>query len=439
MATAKRKISRSVGISYAASTISMTFVLFLLGTIGFVMANIYTTANRMRESVVMIVELKDGLSESERNEIGNQIGNRDMVVSMKYLSKEDKADDEEFKRLYAIDVQGVLGVNPLPDSFDVTLSELSADKAALEQFVEEVRQIKGVTYVNYPQTFIEQMHSTLDILQLVLAIFGGALLVVAFVLLNNTIRLMVYARRELINTLKAVGATKWFIMRPFVGRSALQGLFSGLLAVALLVAALYGLNHIAPGFGLLPRWEELAVLGGAMVVLGIIVAVVCTLPIVNRFVNMNLFNFKEFVLIGVHACCGQLCGGVKMNYLSAVAGGRIEFSEVVVFACNRTRFFLKLSFACLKRILALFKFACRKLKHNLHVGISELPYEYQFFIIGKRRNAYSAVMLNNFTGAGSAVMKFRFVTADIDYSSFIYIILFNGLFKNFHNKISPCI
>ena len=287
MATAKRKISRSVGISYATSTISMTFVLFLLGTIGFVMANIYTMTHHMRESVVMIVELKDGLSESERNEIGTQIGNSDMVASMKYLSKEDKADDEEFKRLYAIDVQGVLGINPLPDSFDVTLSELSADKAALEQFVEEVRQIKGVTHVNYPQTFIEQMHSTLDILQLVLAIFGGALLVVTFVLLNNTIRLMVYARRELINTLKAVGATKWFIMRPFVGRSALQGLFSGLLAVVLLVAALYGLDQVAPGFGLFPRWEELAVLGGSMVALGIIVAVVCTLPIVNRFVNMK--------------------------------------------------------------------------------------------------------------------------------------------------------
>ena len=287
MATAKRKISRSVGISYATSTISMTFVLFLLGTIGFVMANIYTMTHRMRESVVMIVELKDGLSESERNEIGTQIGNSDMVASMKYLSKEDTADDEEFTRLYAIDVQGVLGINPLPDSFDVTLSELSADKAALEQFVEEVRQIKGVTHVNYPQTFIEQMHSTLDILQLVLAIFGGALLVVTFVLLNNTIRLMVYARRELINTLKAVGATKWFIMRPFVGRSALQGLFSGLLAVVLLVAALYGLDQVAPGFGLFPRWEELAVLGGSVVTLGIIVAVVCTLPIVNRFVNMK--------------------------------------------------------------------------------------------------------------------------------------------------------
>ena len=287
MAAAKRKISRSVRFTYASSTISMTFVLFLLGIIGYVMSNIYFTTKDMRESVTMIVELKDGLSEAERDEVSAKIGESDMVVAMKFVSKEEKAQDEEFKRLYNIDIEEVLDVNPLPDSFDVTLSELSADAVALKEFVGYVSHIEGVSYVNYPQTLLGEMHSTLDIIQLVLTIFGGALLVVAFVLLNNTIRLMVYARREMINTLKAVGATKWFIMRPFLGRSALQGLLAGLLSVALFAAALYGLEHVAPGFGFFPKWEVLAIIGGAMVVTGILVAVLCTLPIVNRFVNMK--------------------------------------------------------------------------------------------------------------------------------------------------------
>lgn len=287
MATAKRNISRRVRFSYATSTISMTLVLFLLGAIGFIMANLFSTTKRMRESVTMIVELKDGLSEAERDSVAVRLAESELVASLKFVSKEAKLEDEEFKRVFAVDIKGILGENPLPDSYDVTLSALSSDKEGLEKFAEEARKIEGVSYVTYPQSFIEEMHSTLDIIQFIMVVFGGALLVVSFVLLNNTVRLAVYSQRELINTLKAVGATKWFIMRPFVGRSALQGLFSGLLAVALLVAALYGLNHIAPGFGLLPRWEELAVLGGAMVVLGIIVAVVCTLPIVNRFVNMK--------------------------------------------------------------------------------------------------------------------------------------------------------
>ena len=287
MAAAKRKISRSVRFTYASSTISMTFVLFLLGVIGYVMSNIYFTTKDMRESVTMIVELKDGLTEEERDEVSAKIGESDMVVEMKFISTEEKAQDEEFKRLYNIDIEGILAENPLPDSFDVTLSELSADADALKEFVGYVRHIEGVSYVNYPQTLLREMHSTLDIIQLVLTICGGALLVVAFVLLNNTIRLMVYARREMINTLKAVGATKWFIMRPFIGRSALQGLLAGLLSVVLLAAALYGLDGVAPGFGFFPKVEVLAIIGGAMVVTGILVAVLCTLPIVNRFVNMK--------------------------------------------------------------------------------------------------------------------------------------------------------
>ena len=287
MATAKRKISRRVRFSYATSTVSMTLVLFLLGAIGFIMANLFTTTMRMRESITMIVELKEGLSEAERDSVAVRLADSEMVASLKFVSKESKLEDEEFKRVFAVDIEGILGENPLPDSYDVTLSALSSDREGLEKFAEEARKIEGVSYVTYPQNFIEEMHSTLDVMQFIMAIFGGALLLVSFVLLNNTVRLAVYSQRELINTLKAVGATKWFIMRPFVGRSALQGLLAGTIASLLLGGTLYALDHFVPGIGVIPRYEEMAVAFGAMVTLGVIVAVVCTLPVVNRFVNMK--------------------------------------------------------------------------------------------------------------------------------------------------------
>lgn len=287
MATAKRDISRRVRFSYATATVSMTLVLFLLGAVGFIMANIFSTTKRMRESVTMIVELKDNLSEAERDSVAVRLAESEMVASLKFVSKESKLEDEEFKRVFAVDIKGILGENPLPDSYDVTLSALSSNKEGLEKFAEEARKIKGVSYVTYPQSFIEDMHSTLDIMQFIMAVFGGALLVVSFVLLNNTVRLSVYSQRELINTLKAVGATKWFIMRPFVGRSALQGLLAGIIASLLLGGALYALDHIVPGLGIFPRWEEAGIFACAIVVVGVVVAVICTLPVVNRFVNMR--------------------------------------------------------------------------------------------------------------------------------------------------------
>ena len=284
---AKRNISHRVRFSYATSTVSMTLVLFLLGAIGFVMANLFTTTKRMRESVTMIVELKDNLTEAERDTVAVRLAESEMVASLKFVSKEDKLADEEFKRVFAVDIKGILGENPLPDSYDVTLSALSSDNEGLEKFAEEARKIEGVSYVTYPQSFIEKMHTSLDALQFTMLVFGGALLVVSFVLLNNTVRLAVYSQRELINTLKAVGATKWFIMRPFVGRSALQGLLAGVLASLLLGGALYALDHFIPGIGIFPRWEEAGIIAGTIVVLGVVGAVICTLPVVNRFVNMK--------------------------------------------------------------------------------------------------------------------------------------------------------
>ena len=288
MAAAQRKkISRRVRFSYITSTVSTTLVLFLLGAIGFIMANIFTTTKRMRESVTMIVELKDGLTEAERDTIALRLAESDMVASLKFISKEEKLDDEEFKRVFAIDIKGILGENPLPDSFDVTLSALSSNKEGLELFAEEARKIEGVEVVTYPQTLIEEMHATLDVLQLIMVIFGGALLAVSLVLLNNTVHLTVFSQRELINTLKAVGATKWFILRPFASRSALQGIVAGFLAAVMLGATLYGLQYAIPDVGIFPKWSELAFIAAAMVAVGVVVTVLCSLVVVNRFVNMK--------------------------------------------------------------------------------------------------------------------------------------------------------
>lgn len=287
MATAKRNISRRVRFSYVTSTVSMTLVLFLLGAIGFIMANLFTTTKRMRESVTMIVELRENLSEAERDSVAVRLAESDMVASLKFVSKEEKLADEEFKRVFAVDIEGILGENPLPDSYDVTLSALSSNKEGLERFADEARKIEGVAHVTYPQNFIEEMHSSLDVMQFIMVVFGGALLIVSFVLLNNTVRLAVYSQRELINTLKAVGATKWFIIRPFVGRSALQGFLAGIIASLLLGGALYALDYVVPGLGAFPRWEEAGFFAATIVVIGVIVAVICTLPVVNRFVNMK--------------------------------------------------------------------------------------------------------------------------------------------------------
>ncbi len=279
----KGKILRS----YTVSTISIALVLFVLGGIGYTIYSLFSSAHTLREGVVMLVELKDGVTEEQRDSLQSQIASKSLVSSVEFVSKEAKLEDSKFRRAFDVDIEGILGANPLPDSFDVTLTAEASDTAALTALVEQLGSMEGVAYVSYPEELLGQVHSVLDIMQLLMLLFGGAMLLISLVLLSNTVRLSIFSHREAINTMKLVGATKWFILKPFLARSAVQGLVAGVLATLLLGGAMFGIDHTLPQLGISAQIELLAIVAAAMVVSGVIVAVVCTWITVAKFVNMK--------------------------------------------------------------------------------------------------------------------------------------------------------
>lgn len=279
----KGKIMRS----YLISTVSMALVLFILGTIGFAMLSLLKSSKQVREGVVMIVELKDGFSAEQRDSLQMKIADNRLVAAVDFVSKDEKLADEDFRRAFDIDIKDILSDNPLPDSFDVTLSSAAAEAEELEAFVQQIKQLDGVSYVSYPKELVAQVHSVLDVMQLLIFAFGAVMLVISFVLLGNTVRLAIFSHREAIKTMKLVGATKWFIIRPFLGRSLLQGLLAGVVATILFVAALFGLQYSLPGFEVMAQLQMVAVVAGAMVVLGIVLSMLFTFVAVNKCVNMR--------------------------------------------------------------------------------------------------------------------------------------------------------
>ena len=118
----KGKIMRS----YLISTVSMALVLFILGTIGFAMLSLLKSSKQVREGVVMIVELKDGFSAEQRDSLQMKIADNRLVAAVDFVSKDEKLADEDFRRAFDIDIKDILSDNPLPDSFDVTLSSAAA-------------------------------------------------------------------------------------------------------------------------------------------------------------------------------------------------------------------------------------------------------------------------------------------------------------------------
>ena len=181
----------------------------------------------------------------------------------------------------------ILEENPLLESFELTLTPASADKELLAEFIAAAERIEGVDSVSYPALMAERLHATVGKIRLVLLLFGGALLLISLILVSNTIRLAIYSKRYLINTMKLVGATKWFIMRPFLGSSVTQGILSGAIASVLFGVAVYGLNEAVPELLTIAEAGKIALILGAMVAGGVLISGVFTFAALNKFVNMK--------------------------------------------------------------------------------------------------------------------------------------------------------
>jgi len=125
-------------------------------------------------------------------------------------------------------------------------------------------------------------------ISLILFGFSVLLLLIAIALINNTIRLSIYAHRFLIRTMKLIGATKGFIRSPFIWKSIIQGVLASFIAIGLLMGLLFRLQE---NFNQLINFQNinlyLMVFGG-VILLGIIITWISTFFAVNKFLNINM-------------------------------------------------------------------------------------------------------------------------------------------------------
>lgn len=280
-----KRLKRKVIRSYIVSTISIALVLFLLGTVGYMLTAALSTAHTLRSSVTLSAELDNSVGEERRAAIEQQIVAMEGVEDITYSPKESKIEDAEFRRMFASEIESILEENPLRNSLEVAIS--TRDKETTDALVDKLSKIEGVVYVAYPATTIEQLHSTITKITIILAAFGGALLIISLILLNNTIRLAIFSRRYLINTLKLVGATKGYIMRPFLATAARQGLWAGILASLLFIGSLAALSGALPEIIATAELIKIGIVVGAMILLGLVISLLFTTFAVGKFVNMK--------------------------------------------------------------------------------------------------------------------------------------------------------
>lgn len=279
-----RKLRRKVRLSYAISTVSIAMVLFLLGSVGYLILSLMNATDRMKENVAVHVMLRDGLSDDEKNAVLGKLMALEGVKEAVFVSEDEAARD--FLENAGDDFTKFLDFNPLPDSYEVRMTA-DGGRESVRTLERRAMSWPEVEEVVYQRGVVDQIGTNITKFQFALLIFGAVLLVISVILLNNTIRVTIFSKRYIISTMKLVGADRWFILRPFLGSSIRQGLAAAFIATLLFGLLVAGIGEGLPEIRFVADRIYLVWIVAGMFAVGLLISVVFTMLAVNKFVRMR--------------------------------------------------------------------------------------------------------------------------------------------------------
>lgn len=283
--------NKEVKISFLAShlttIVSVTLVLILVGIISLVWVGAESETRRLREQVELCAVMADSISDGRANEIGHQIAKAPYSHNVRVISKAKAL--ENWKQQTGEDLEELYGVNPLSPEVTFAIKAEWNTPARLDSIKKVLIGIDGVEAVDAPDTeVLESMNSNISGFTLILAVIAAVMLVISFVLINNTVQLTIYSRRFTIHTMQLVGATNAFIARPVVMNNALCGLVAGILAALIIVGCLAGAPHAGIGNPIASiGWQMLLIIGGALVLLGILLCSLSAWIATSRYLRKD--------------------------------------------------------------------------------------------------------------------------------------------------------
>lgn len=271
--------------SYLTSIISISLVLFLLGLTGILVLNAKKLSDYVKENIGFTIFLNEGTKKADVIHMQKTLDASDYVKHTEFISKQRAA--EILQEDLGDNFVEFLGYNPLSASIDVKLYADYANPDSLAWIEQDLQDERGVKEVFYQKSLVHLVNDNIRKISLIILLFSGLLLVIAIALINNTIRLSVYSKRFLINTMQLVGATRGFIRRPFLLKSAVHGLYASFIAMLMLMSVLF---FIERELGEIIQFRDpviLSILFGGVIVIGVFINWISTFFAVNKFLRLN--------------------------------------------------------------------------------------------------------------------------------------------------------
>ena len=271
-----RLMRRRLFGAWVSTVISISLVLLLVGVASLLLLNARSVSDYFKEHLQVSVLMKQDVTEEQALAYQS---------STTFISREQGI--EEMAKMLGRDFLDVFATAPVPVSIDVNLEAAYVSTDSLEVVKEALSASPLVDEVVYQTSLVEALNANLEKIGLVLGVLIALLLFISFVLIGNMVRLNVFSRRFTIHTMQLVGATRGFIRAPFIGQSAVQGLFAALVAIALLVGGLFVLRKEFVQLFEIFRLDSLLLTMGIVVVSGVVICVVSTWIVVGRLVRYD--------------------------------------------------------------------------------------------------------------------------------------------------------
>lgn len=271
--------------SGVTTTISISLVLFLLGLTLFVVVMGREISVFIKENLSITIELSDKISEASVDRLQKELNESPYVRSVTLVSKEDIK--KELIEELGGDPQEILGYTPASNYFDLKLKSEYANPDSIQVVEKSLKGKKIVKSFLYSKDTLDMINSNLSKIGTSLLFLALVLMVISFTLIRNTIRLNIYAKRFLINTMQLVGATDAFIRRPFVLKAMGYGFIAAIIASLGITALIYNLTQEFPEIMTIVKMEYLALLYVVILLLGVSLPAIATAFAVNKYLKMN--------------------------------------------------------------------------------------------------------------------------------------------------------
>lgn len=271
--------------AYLSAVISISLVLLLVGVASLLLVNAKGVSDYFKENMQVSVMMKQSVEEVDALVYKEELDRRDFIRSSVFVSREQGR--QEMEQLLGDDFLNVFETAPIPLSLDITLNAEYVSADSIEVVKACIMESPLVEEVVYQRSLIDALNANLSKISMILGVFIALLLFISFVLINNTVRLTVFARRFTIHTMKLVGATRSFIRAPFLVQSLVQGVLAACIAVGALGGVLYFISREFEQLFDVFRMEMLVVVAGIVLASGVVICLISTVLVVNKLLSLH--------------------------------------------------------------------------------------------------------------------------------------------------------